>query len=485
LAQNFLQAIFPVLPPSVPISISLEDWANPAAFLAKCPPKPKALVDFMEGPCPIYPGKRAKETHIAVPLTKNFTRIIDGVTVTVPRTLKTLDEFDKASGELGCRTISKPILKPDVDKPSEIDFQWVVMTQDVLPESRNASCEDQDRLVSAKGYQMPGFLEVITCILWANRSLGIRLYSNSPLTYTRCYEKVQGSPVAVGGFSPLGLNVYDGCLPYDRDDVCVGVGGMRKFPIQEEKLAIGNGSSTSSAIERSISSSIRTEAQEIRNTFLGCLIGEAEWALHLGAVEKVPLPKGMLKILNQPCPVILGKKVGETHTLVLIPATVDGRPLTLNSLGALVKSKRYFLDTEAGYKYKNPRIATEHGDKPVGSSHWALMTKDVLPGSKDKSYTEQELMVASLERTPGSSYKVPKVLDATACLFMNYLVSSGTRLFNDSPGTYTRCQEELYGYRVIVGNFSTAGPSIRNVLDHNNDAYTGVAAQMEFYDTQT
>ena len=193
----------------------------------------------------------------------------------------------------------------------------------------------------------------------------------------------------------------------------------------------------------------------------------------------MPLPPGMLDILNQPCPTNPEKKVGETHTLVLIPATVNGQPLTENHLGSLVKSKGHFPDTEAGYRYMSDLVAPAHGNTPAGASHWVLMTKDVLPGSRDKSYAEQQAMVAALARTSGSSYEVPRVLDATACIFMNYLASpSRTRLFSDSPWTYTRCQEQVQDYQVLVGGFAPAGLLVNfSVYDYD---YFGVAALWKF-----
>jgi len=213
-----------------PNTISQEDWANPAAFLAGLPPMPQALSDFLEGSCPIYPGKQAKETHFVVPFTKNLTTIVDGNPVIVPRTLKNLDQFDKDSGGTGCRDIWNEILKPEnnLDTPPEIEFEWLVMTKDVLPGSRNIDYASQKRLVEEKSYQVPGFLEAATCILWAKRCLGTHLYSGSPRTFTRCHEKVQGCYLIVGGFTidGLGLSPHDGGLYLS---VNVGVGGLRKF----------------------------------------------------------------------------------------------------------------------------------------------------------------------------------------------------------------------------------------------------------------
>ena len=185
-----------------PNSITPEQWANPAAFLATLPPMPQALVDFLAGPCPIYPGKTAGETHFVIPLIKNITTLENGVSVTTPRTLKTLNKLDKASRGVGCRYIWPEILKPEVDKPAEVEFQWAVMTKDVLPESGNKSYDVQKQIAEDNDYQVPGFLDAATCILWAHHHSGTRLYSDNPWTYTRCQEMVAGYHLVVGGFAP-------------------------------------------------------------------------------------------------------------------------------------------------------------------------------------------------------------------------------------------------------------------------------------------
>jgi len=69
--------------------------------------------------------------------------------------------------------------------------------------------------------------------------------------------------------------------------------------------------------------------------------GKEKWAIYFGDVGvEPPLPPNIHEILQSPCPFFPGKKVGETHLLTLIPKTVNGKSLTLNSLGELVKSPK-------------------------------------------------------------------------------------------------------------------------------------------------
>lgn len=88
------------------------------------------------------------------------------------------------------------------------------------------------------------------------------------------------------------------------------------------------------------------------------------------------------------------------------------------------------------------------------------MTKDVIEGSRDKSYTEQQALVAKFTNQLGINYEVPHLFDATICIFMHY-VSFGERLFNtDGKWTFTHCQGNLQGYQDVVGGFSPEGLSI-------------------------
>ncbi len=227
----------------------------------------------------------------------------------------------------------------------------------------------------------------------------------------------------------------------------------RKKALEVAGAAIGDGASLTE-VRDLIAEYVKSlrEENEIRNLFPGCLIGAAEWDL-LGEVENLPLPEGILETLSEPCPVTPGKKVGETHLLVLIPDKVGEDPLTLNSLGGLVKSKGHFPRGQApGYGNLDTDVASAYGNKKAGSSHWVLMTRDVLPESRGKSYKDQKAMVEKLV------YEVPELLSAAACVFLHYLSSGGERLFGDDPQTYTRCQGWGRGPRqVMMGKFSPGG----------------------------
>jgi hypothetical protein len=177
--------------------------------------------------------------------------------------------------------------------------------------------------------------------------------------------------------------------------------------------------------------------------------GSKEWYIYFRCrITDVPrLPSDIEILLKSPCPFWSDKKVHETHVLCLIPQTVNGKPLNLKLLGELVQTPLQGNASKYGYIDLG-----EYTDPSAPKSHWALLTRDVIEGSRRKHYSQQQALIQA--KPP---YKVPTMLDAAVCIFMEY-VRTGTRLYSDSPWTYTRCQEK-YNSRVqlVVGGFSSSG----------------------------
>lgn len=166
--------------------------------------------------------------------------------------------------------------------------------------------------------------------------------------------------------------------------------------------------------------------------------------------------------------------------LVRLPKTLNGG-LTLKNLGKL--AKKYFSCSDSGYRFILPVIIQELGDKSIDKSHWVLMTKDVLPGSRAKSYDEQKKIVADLAEKALIGYDVPETLESAVCILSQYFGSNirlfSVRLFRVNPWTYTRCKDKVQGYQTIVGGFSPSGLSISNHCYHDFE-YFGVAALRKF-----
>ena len=209
------------------------------------------------------------------------------------------------------------------------------------------------------------------------------------------------------------------------------------------------------------------------------VIDAAVWERYFGDVGATPpLPAGIAQILNSPCPFWRGKQVRDTHLLVLIPKRVSGKALTLDYLGELIKFPQGGGHATQ-YRYYWGGIREAIGSQASGSSYWVLMTKDVLPESRAKSYEDQRKLVADHAKRTGLGYKVPGALEAAVVMLLHH-VRSGERLYSTSPLTYTRCRDkDKDGDPVFVGGFSSGGLRvIYNNYDHSD--FRGVAGLRKF-----
>jgi hypothetical protein len=188
--------------------------------------------------------------------------------------------------------------------------------------------------------------------------------------------------------------------------------------------------------------------------------------------EMLSLPTNIAEELRRSA--FPGKSIRETHVLVRMP-----KGLTIKKLGEL--AKKYFPSNTDGYRYIWSAIVDELGDKPADESIWLLMTKDVLPESRSKSYDQQKNIINELAKTTGVPYQVPTTLEAATCILAEYSRSKN-RLFSDSPWTYTRCQENVQGYQIVVGGFAPAGLDVHDDAHNDNYGYDdiGVAALRKF-----
>ena len=216
---------------------------------------------------------------------------------------------------------------------------------------------------------------------------------------------------------------------------------------------------------------------------LSARIDKSVWEHYFGSVGEEPaLPDGIEAILNSPCPFWGERQVRDTHMLVLIPSHVGGKPLTLDSLGELIKSPQEGYGTKyRGYEYYAKYVRPAIGSQASGSSYWVLMTKDVLPGSRDKRYADQCALVADHANRTGLPYKVPGDLEAAVVMLLHH-VRSGERLYSLNPTTYTRCRDKAtYGYPVVVGGFSSGGLGVvGNDLYFDGNSIHGVAGLRKF-----
>ena len=207
---------------------------------------------------------------------------------------------------------------------------------------------------------------------------------------------------------------------------------------------------------------VKTASPQVDITRPPCF-GKKEWAKYFGEIGvEPPLPQNIHEILNSPCLFWPDKKVSDTHLLVLVPATVNGKPLTLNSLEELIQKPKEGHKTK--YNYYRDHVKNELGNQST-SSHWVLMTRDVIPESRSKAYEDQKKLVAAYAQKSGQPYELPTALDAMTCILMEH-VQTGIKLYNDNPLTYTRCQEKVDSnqWPVAIGGFAAGGLDVHRPL---------------------
>jgi hypothetical protein len=204
--------------------------------------------------------------------------------------------------------------------------------------------------------------------------------------------------------------------------------------------------------------------------------GVFAWQHYYGEVGEEPaLPDDIEATLNAPCPFWPEQRVRDTHLLVLIPATVDGVPFTLNLLRRLIQCPKNG-GHKTQYRSYESDVREQLGATSPAASYWLLMTRDVLPESRDRSYRDQKKLIATHASRTSLPYEMPETLEAATAILTHY-VRNGERLYSNNPQTYTCCQEsvdfeyqgEEYSGPATVGEFGSSGLRV----DHDYYDYDG------------
>jgi hypothetical protein len=211
-------------------SFGAEEWSRYFGDVGVAPPLPAQIVDTLNGPCPFWPGKAVKDTHLLVliPTTvdsKPFSLDLLGELVRHPKSGGYSTKYDYYDTDVRAALGARSPIRP----------YWVLMTRNVLEGTRGKQYASQQALVAAHAkrtglpYELPGALEAATTIFAHCVRSGECLYVDAPLTYTRCQELIDNQySVVVGGFASGGLDVS--CSDDDVDsDFLHGVASLRKF----------------------------------------------------------------------------------------------------------------------------------------------------------------------------------------------------------------------------------------------------------------
>jgi hypothetical protein len=440
------------------------EWKHYFGEVEPAPDLPREMTAILDSTCPFWPGRKIRDTHLLVLIPAT----VDGA----PFTLNLLGELIKRPKNGGYETrytsYNKKV-KERFGEESHGRSYWILMTHDVLEDSRSKDYSAQKALVArytgsdGQPYEIPEALEAATAILMHHGRTGVRLFTGArlffdgpPWTYTRCQELmdvVRGKcPVVVGGFesAPAGLRI----VRNSRRAYCAsyGVAGCRKFKEERHK--------------------------NVRSLTLKTF-GEAEWEHYFGKVEPAPdLPREMTATLDSTCPFWPGRKIRDTHLLVLIPATVDGEPFTLNLLGELIERPKNSVHKTKYERYSN-KVKAQLGEKSPYHSYWLLMTRDVLEDSRSKDYSAQSDLVADRAEKAGQPYEIPSALEVATAVLTHH-VRGGERILGGWLRTYTRCQVLADGKLAVVGGFEPAGLRVVHNFRHDCCTSYGVVGCRRF-----
>lgn len=186
------------------------------------------------------------------------------------------------------------------------------------------------------------------------------------------------------------------------------------------------------------------------------VFGSLDWELYFGKVDEPGCPPDNInQRLLKTCPIWPNKVIFQTHIPILLPAFVNGSRLTLASL------RKHVIALHAKDSSMPCVGVLEDGDYVdrseevyLNAPSWVLMTKDVLPGSRGKSYKDQLALISNISRQSDFSYRSPKLMEVVMSVFMYYL-KSGEKHYSDSPLTYTRCEEKACdSNQVTIGCFT-------------------------------
>jgi len=147
------------------------------------------------------------------------------------------------------------------------------------------------------------------------------------------------------------------------------------------------------------------EAKEIfGEDFLGPEEIEKTWGFQPDAVPEIPFSREQLE---------RAKEMGQM-LLLRVEQTDDGRPMSLETMVNIVqgrwdKEKRGgLLYTIDEYKNWKSRIGDDFGQKTPRSG-WALVSKGLLPKSRDKNYIEQtEVIIKALREKTFKDIEMPE-----------------------------------------------------------------------------
>ena len=184
-----------------------------------------------------------------------------------------------------------------------------------------------------------------------------------------------------------------------------------------------------------------------------------------------PLPDNIVDILSSRCELSNdGMTVAQTHRLVLIPATIDGVPTSVNSLRKF--SAEYGKGRETAFPKQGWYASKEFANRPLAQSKWVLMYGAMAPDTGNKTDAEQIDAIKGYKQ-----YETVGALKAIGTLVLGYLEHQRRDFYNVWCRTEDRASS---GARVVVGNFHSDGLDVDDRVDRGRDYDFGRAVCRKF-----
>ncbi len=231
----------------------------------------------------------------------------------------------------------------------------------------------------------------------------------------------------------------------------------------------GLSSSTAAATART-AAPLEAVSKLMGNNFLGPAQWKSAFNVAVGVVP--PLPASLTKaLLESACTIEPGKRVKDTHILVLVPATVNGEPYTPLKLDAMCEGNE-----GSGDALIDPRW-TDWKDFPFASkslpeSRWVLMPRrdpDPQVIAEEQHFRSKNISSqAKVHAKFYPEYREVKALELMTQVVLNDLVHGEPRLL---PDYYLRFDEpNAVGGLVCLGFFDAGGLFVSDA--HGDDDFS-------------
>ncbi|EKX53859.1 hypothetical protein GUITHDRAFT_100825 [Guillardia theta CCMP2712] len=233
--------------------------------------------------------------------------------------------------------------------------------------------------------------------------------------------------------------------------------------------------------------------------------GKEEWGRYFGLVPDEPaLPRRIKALMGASCPIWKGKKVCETHLLVLVPSTLNSRRMCMNLMAEVMQAPKE--GNACSIRYYWDKMKAQRGLEGPEACYWILIAKDILPRSTNKLYQDQQALARALQvelvqpediklvqgasYLQNSPYKMPTALEMVITMVLWY-ASTGERLLKETSEeeggkqswTNTRCRDELlHGCPIVVGSFRESGMCVYDYHSCGTDVGGGVVVCMKLDD---